>query len=957
MGATHAHVERRRASSRRRRGGDDPVLDPNLSFQRLHSEEGVHPFDSVEWEVREALITGEGGSVVFHQKDVEVPAGWSQMATNVTASKYFRGHLGTPERERSVKQLIGRVVDTLRAWGLEGGYFEDADSADVFRDELSCYLIQQKLAFNSPVWFNMGVDEHPQCSACFINAVTDDMESIMALAATEARLFKGGSGTGSNLSTLRSSLEPLNGGGIASGPVSFMKGYDAFAGVIKSGGKTRRAAKMVILNIDHPDIEEFIDCKADEERKAHALIDAGYDGSFNGVAYSSVFFQNSNNSVRVTDDFMQAVVDDGPWHTWAVLESERKMGTYRARDLWSRLADATWICGDPGLQFHDTVNRWHTCPESGEIQASNPCSEYMFLDDSACNLASLNLLKFRGEDGSFDTEQFEHCVDLVIAAQEIVVGFSRYPTESIARNSHLYRPLGIGYANLGALLMANGLAYDSDAGRAYAASVTALLTGAAYRTSARVAARMGPFEAYESNAWAMLDVMRQHQAAVDEVDDTLVPGSLLAAAKKAWAETVVLGERHGFRNAQASVLAPTGTIGFLMDCDTTGVEPDLALVKYKSLVGGGMMKIVNTTVPLSLQTLGYQTKQIADIIQYIDECDTIEGAPHLAPDHLPVFDCAIRPLRGDRAIEPLGHLRMMGAVQPFLSGAISKTVNMPNETTTEEIADAYLEAWRLGLKAVAIYRDGCKRTQPLNLTTEEIPPVPVEPVRTPDRERLPDERQAITHKFSIQGHEGYLTVGLYEDGRAGEIFVVMAKQGSAISGLMDAFATSTSIALQYGVPLRTLCDKFAHTRFEPQGFTRNPDIPIAKSITDYIFRWLALKFLPRDQRTPTPAEMQAEGEAAAVKPEDKGLDSVETPEVAGETTGIADDDSEETSAVTQGVEGLRRAAGALYSREAQEREISRYQADAPPCPVCGAITVRSGACYKCANCGATTGCS
>ena len=961
MGAAQAHVETRRVSTSRKRRGARPVPSDGLRYERWHSEEGVDPFDSVAWETREALITGEGGSVVFHQKEVEVPQGWSQMATNVTASKYFRGHLGTPEREHSVKQLVGRVVDTLRTWGIEGGYFDDGSAADVFRDELCCYLLQQKVAFNSPVWFNMGIDEHPQCSACFINSVTDDMESIMSLAATEARLFKGGSGTGSNLSTLRSSQEPLNGGGIASGPVSFMKGYDAFAGVIKSGGKTRRAAKMVILNIDHPDIEEFVNCKAEEERKAHALIDAGYDGSFNGEAYSSVFFQNSNNSVRVTDDFMTAVVEDRPWHTWAVLEPDRKMGTYRARDLWSQIAEATWICGDPGLQFHDSVNRWNTCPESGTIQASNPCSEYMFLDNSACNLASLNLLEFRKADGDFDCDQFEHCVSLVIAAQEIVVGFSRYPTEAIARNSHTYRPLGIGYANLGALLMANGLAYDSDVGRAYAAAVTGLLTGAAFRTSARIAGRMGPFEAYEDNAGSMLGVMRQHQAALDGIDDTLVPDSLLAAARTAWEDTVALGTVHGFRNAQASVLAPTGTIGFLMDCDTTGVEPDLALVKYKSLVGGGMMKIVNTTVPLALATLGYSGKQITDIVAFVDEHDTIEDAPHLLPEHLPVFDCAIRPLHGRRSIEPQGHLRMMGAVQPFLSGAISKTVNMPGETTAEEIGDAYLEAWKLGLKAVAIYRDGCKRTQPLNLSTDEMRDAETAaPVRNPVRERLPDERQAITHKFSIQGHEGYLTVGLYEDGRPGEIFVVMAKQGSTISGLMDAFATATSIAMQYGVPLATLCDKFAHTRFEPQGFTRNKEIPIAKSITDYIFRWLALKFLPREMRTPTPAEIQAEDAAnAPVRPADKGLDSLETVEVAKAAPDGEDDDSDcvADSTPMQGVEGLRRAAGALYSREAQEREISRYQADAPPCPVCGAITMRSGACYKCANCGATTGCS
>ena len=939
-----------------------------LRVERYNSVQGTDPFEMVQWERRDALITGEQGKVVFHQKDVEVPRSWSQMATNVTASKYFRGHLGTPEREDSVRQLVGRVVDTLRTWAIRGGYLDD-ESAGIFRDELAHYLLHQKVAFNSPVWFNMGIEEHAQCSACFINSVTDDMESIMSLAATEARLFKGGSGTGTNLSALRSSCEPLNGGGEASGPVSFMRGYDSFAGVIKSGGKTRRAAKMVILDIDHPDIEEFIRCKSEEEKKAWALIDAGYDGSFNGEAYSSVFFQNSNNSVRITDDFMQAVVDDGEWETLARLDPSKVMDTYQARYLWRQIAEAAWVCGDPGLQFDTTINRWHTSANSGRINASNPCSEFMFLDDSACNLASLNLLKFRRSDGSYDTEQFEHCVAATILAQEIIVGFSRYPTEGIGRNSHLYRPLGIGYANLGALLMAAGMPYDSDEGRSYAATLTALLTGAAYRTSAHIAHHMGAFEGYKDNAAPMMRVMEQHRAALEALDTSSVPSTVRSAARRSWDEAIEYGRHWGYRNAQVSVLAPTGTIGFLMDCDTTGIEPEMALVKYKKLVGGGLMKIVNTTVPEALKSMGYSKAQRAEISEYIDDHDTIEGAPHLLDEHVAVFDCAFKPTQGERCIEPKGHLRMMGAVQPFLSGAISKTVNMPHDTTVEEIEDTYLEAWKQGLKSVAIYRDGCKRTQPVDLgeKEEEAPKVETVVEHRPVRERLPDERSAITHKFSIQGHEGYVTVGMYEDGRPGEIFIVMSKQGSTISGLMDGFATSTSIALQYGVPLETLCEKFSHVRFEPQGFTTNPDIPIAKSITDYIFRWMALRFLPREKRTPTPAEMAAEAESGAEDkptagtPEVTSIDSLEAMAVAAQKhadgNGNGNGNGNGRSSNAQGVEGLARAADALYAQAEMDRANAKFQEDAPPCPVCGSITVRSGACYKCANCGATTGCS
>jgi len=946
--------------------GIDPRPDRTFRIERRHTHPGQDPMDSVEWEKREALITGEGGKVVFRQEDVGVPQSWSQMATNVTASKYFRGHLGTPEREHSVRQLVGRVVTTLRKWGMRGGYFDSAGDADTFRDELTWYLLNQKAAFNSPVWFNMGIDPHAQCSACFINSVSDDMESIMALAATEARLFKGGSGTGTNLSALRSSREPLNGGGEASGPVSFMRGYDSFAGVIKSGGKTRRAAKMVILDIDHPDIEEFIGCKANEEKKAWALIDAGYDGSFNGEAYSSVFFQNSNNSVRVTDEFMRAVEWDDSWQTRARLDPAKVMDTYGAQHLWKEIAEATWVCGDPGLQFDSTINRWHTCANSGRINASNPCSEFMFVDDSACNLASLNLLRFLRTDGSFDTEQFEHCVALVVLAQEIIVGFSRYPTEGIGRNSHLFRPLGIGYANLGALLMAKGMAYDSDEGRDYAATVTALLTGASYRTSSQIARQMGPFEKYASNEGPMMRVMQQHSAALDEIESDVVPSSLRGAARRSWDEAIAYGRQWGYRNAQVSVLAPTGTIGFLMDCDTTGIEPEMALVKYKKLVGGGVMKIVNTTVPRALGTLGYGESEIKDVLAWIDRTDTIEGAPHVTDEHLTVFDCAFKAAGGERCIEPKGHLRMMGAVQPFLSGAISKTVNMPHECTVEDIADTYMEAWKLGLKAVAIYRDGCKRTQPLNVdNAEDSEPQAVETVvveRKPQRERLPDERVAVTHKFSIQGHEGYVTVGMYEDGRPGEIFIVMSKQGSTLRGVMDAFATAISIALQYGVPLDTLCDKFSHTRFEPQGFTTNPDIRIAKSITDYIFRWLALKFLPAEQRAPTPAETLAAAEKGEPPPASSGganVDSLETMELAAANAEKADEEpgNGNGSSNLQGVEGLARAADALYAQAAQDRAAAKFQTDAPPCPVCGSITVRSGACYKCGNCGATTGCS
>src|SRR6476620_4301833 len=816
---------------------------PGLVFPRFFTESGVDPFDEVEWDLRSAVIGNERGEVVFEQQDVEIPRFWSQLATNIVVSKYFRGQIGTPEREKSVKQLIGRVVDTISEWATKKKNFASEDDQQAFSDDLKHLLVYQKAAFNSPVWFNVGFEKAPQCSACFINSVQDTMESILGLAKTEGMLFKFGSGTGSNLSSIRSSREVLAGGGTASGPVSFMKGFDAFAGVIKSGGKTRRAAKMVILNAEHPDIVEFINCKVEEEKKAWALIDAGYDGSFTGVAYGSVFFQNSNNSVRVTDEFMRAVLDDGDWTTRAVT-SGQPMQTYKARDLMRQIAEGTWICGDPGMQFDTTINDWHTCPNTARINASNPCSEYMFLDDTACNLSSINLMKFVDESGELDATAFDAACRTLITAQEILVDNSSYPTEAIARNSHAYRPLGLGYANLGALLMSRGLPYDGDSGRDYAAAITAVMHGAAFAQSSKIARdHGGPFSGYEPNREPFLRVMRKHRAALKDIDRTHVPKDLLQAAKNVWDEAVEMGEQYGYRNAQATVLAPTGTIGFMMDCDTTGVEPDIALVKYKKLVGGGLMKIVNQTVPMALQKLGYSAQQIKEIIEYIDENETIEGAPHIKESHLPVFDCAFKPARGVRSIHYMGHIKMVGAVQPFISGAISKTVNVPKDATVEEIQQAYIDSWRLGTKAVSIYRDGSKRTQPLNTSRdkEKVAAAAVDP--GPRRRKLPDERHALTHKFDIQGHEGYITVGLFEDGTPGEIFLVMAMEGSTISGFADAFAQASSYALQYGVPLQALVDKFSHVRFEPSGMTRNPEIRFAKSIVDYIFRWLASKFM------------------------------------------------------------------------------------------------------------------
>jgi ribonucleoside-diphosphate reductase alpha chain len=908
-----------------------PSVVPGLVFPRFFTEAGVDPFNEVEWDRRAAVIGNERGEVVFEQRDVEIPRFWSQQATNIVVSKYFRGQIGTPEREYSVKQLIGRVVDTITEWARTQKYFAGDEDLQAFSDDLKHILVYQKAAFNSPVWFNCGFEKAPQCSACFINSVQDTMDSILTLARTEGMLFKFGSGTGTNLSPIRSSKELLAGGGTASGPVSFMKGYDAFAGVIKSGGKTRRAAKMVILDADHPDIVEFINCKVEEEKKAWALIDAGYDGSFTGPAYSSVFFQNSNNSVRVTDDFMRAVLDDSTWDTHAVVDG-RVMDTYKARDLMRLIAEGTHVCGDPGMQFDTTINEWHTCSQTARIYASNPCSEYMFLNDSACNLASINLMKFVKDDGEFDVVAYKAAIRTLITAQEIIVDNASYPTKSIGENSHAYRPLGLGYANLGALLMSRGLPYDSDAGRDYAAALTALMTGEAFAQSARIARdHGGPFSGYEPNREPFLRVMRKHRDSMRDVNARNVPSDLYTTARSSWDDAVELGEQFGYRNAQATVLAPTGTIGFMMDCDTTGVEPDIALVKYKKLVGGGLMKIVNQTVPMALRKLGYTQPQIDAIVDYIDKNETIEGAPALKESHLAVFDCAFKAAKGQRSIHYMGHIKMMGATQPFISGAISKTVNVPKEATVDEIMQAYIQSWKLGAKAISIYRDGSKRTQPLNTSRDKTPAevaaqAASDLVTRPVRRKLPDERQAITHKFDIQGHEGYITVGLFEDGQPGEIFLVMAKEGSTISGFADAFAQAISYALQYGVPLQALVDKFSHVRFEPSGMTRNPEIRFAKSIVDYIFRWMASKFLS--------AEAQFHAGVNG-----RELDEHGHGHVAGASEPAAP---------------APKTAAALSPTS---YSTIQNQEDAPPCSTCGAIMIRSGACYKCSNCGNTSGCA
>src|SRR6184192_3140302 len=835
-----------------RRNGNGHKPKVGLRFERYFTPPDSHAYDLVEWERRTAAITSEKGQVIFEQKDVEVPRSWSQLAINVVAQKYFRGSPGSPERETSVRQIIDRVVETLAKWGREGNYFATDEDAANWAEELRYLLVTQHASFNSPVWFNIGIPSRSQqASACFINSVQDNMESILDLAKTEGMLFKFGSGTGTNLSVLRSSKEQLSGGGTASGPVSFMRGYDSFAGSIKSGGTTRRAAKMVILNADHPDVLDFIRCKAEEEKKAWALIEAGYNVGFNvpGGAYDSVQFQNANHSVRVTDDFMRAVIDDKEWETHAIVGG-RTIDTYKARDVMHEIADAAWICGDPGLQFDTTIQDWNVVSNTGRINATNPCSEFVFLDDTACNLLSLNLMKFQNEKGTFDVDRFRRAVDICFTGQEILVSNASYPTPAIAKNSEALRPLGLGYANIGALLMSMGLAYDSDEGRRFAGGITSIMTGRAFAQSARMAQVKGPFSEYAKNREPMLRVMEKHRAAAHQLTSSPESADVVNAARSTWDEAVKLGRAHGYRNAQATVLAPTGTIGLMMDCDTTGIEPDLALVKYKKLVGGGLLKIVNTTVPAALRKLGYDEAKVKEIVEYIDENDTIEGAPHLQDEHLKVFDCAFKPVKGTRSIAPMGHVRMMAAVQPFISGSMSKTVNLPTEATVEDIEQTYLESWKLGLKCIAIYRDGCKRSQPLSTSRDKenkaVAAAPDVEYRAM-RRKLPDERKAVTHKFDIAGHEGYLTVGLYEDGMPGELFVTMAKEGSTISGLMDAFATQTSYALQFGVPLKFMVDKFTHMRFEPSGFTKNPEIPIAKSIVDYIFRWMAAHFLPAQE--------------------------------------------------------------------------------------------------------------
>ena len=935
-------------AARKPNGSHSKAVLKGLHFERRFTPPGSHAFDLVEWERRTAAIIGEKGQVIFEQKDVEVPRSWSQLAINVVAQKYFRGGVGTPERETSVRQLIDRVVETLAGWGREGGYFATEEDAENWSQELRYLLVTQHASFNSPVWFNIGVPGRAQQgSACFINSVEDSMESILELVKTEGMLFKFGSGTGTNLSVLRSSKEQLSGGGTASGPVSFMKGYDSFAGSIKSGGTTRRAAKMVILNADHPDVLDFIRCKAEEEKKAWALIEAGYNVGFNvpGGAYDSVQFQNANHSVRLSDEFMDAVVEDRNWETKAIVGG-RVIDTYKARTLWREIADAAWICGDPGLQFDTTIQDWNVVPNTGRINATNPCSEFVFLDDTACNLLSLNLMKFQNEQGRVDVDRLRRAIDICFTGQEILVSNASYPTPAIGKNSEALRPLGLGYANLGALLMSMGLAYDSDEGRRFAGGITAIMTGRAFAQSARMAQVKGPFSEFARNREPMLRVMEKHRQAAHELPTSPESAEVVDAARETWDEAVKLGRAHGYRNAQATVLAPTGTIGLMMDCDTTGIEPDLALVKYKKLVGGGLLKIVNTTVPAALRKLGYEEQLVKEIVEYIDDNDTIEGAPHLTEDHLKVFDCAFKPVKGMRSIAPMGHVRMMAAVQPFISGSMSKTVNLPTEATVEDIEQTYLESWKLGLKCIAIYRDGCKRSQPLSTSRDkdagrESAAVPGEVEYHAMRRKLPDERKAVTHKFDIQGHEGYLTVGMFDDGTPGELFVTMAKEGSTISGLMDAFATQTSYALQFGVPLKFMVDKFSHMRFEPSGFTKNKEIPIAKSIVDYIFRWMASHFMPVEEQdeagiirrepaatvTPVPTSASTTTPPAELKPTATELKVIAAPTTNG----------------NGGHGGVQR--------------IAFVNTDAPACPDCGAITVRSGSCYKCLNCGATTGCS
>ena len=994
------------------RDGDVTKVRPGhtgMEVPRVFSTEGVSPFDQVDWDLRTAEIKDERGRVIFQQTDCEIPRSWSQLATNVVASKYFYGEINTPERETSVKQLVNRVTRTIADWGREDGYFATADDAGRFYDELTALCLNQYGSFNSPVWFNVGLFhqyglagaannwrwdaetravvranssyEWPQSSACFIQSVGDDMQDIMRLATSEAMLFKFGSGTGTDLSTLRSSREKLAGGGKPSGPVSFMRVYDAIASVIKSGGKTRRAAKMQTLKVWHPDVLEFIECKTKEEKKAQTLIRSGYEANFNGEAYSSVMFQNANLSVRATDAFLRAVEAGGEWTTRAVTTG-RPMSTHPAGELMDKIAEGTWLCGDPGMQYEDTIQRWHTCPNTAPINSSNPCSEYMFIDDSACNLASMNLMKFRREDGTFDGGAFRAAARVFITAQEILVDRASYPTDRITANSHKFRPLGLGYANLGSLLMASGLPYDSEEGRALAGAITAIMHGQAYLTSAEHAANVGPFEGFALNREPMLRVMEMHRDSVEAIGPH-APADLLEQARGVWDACLDAGRAHGYRNSQVTVLAPTGTIAFMMDCDTTGVEPDIALVKYKSLAGGGVLKIVNRTVPMALRKLGYDEPAVSGVLDYIDGRDTIEGAPGLLDEHLPVFDCAFAPPQGGRSIHYQGHLRMMSAVQPFLSGAISKTVNMPNEATVEDVREAYLEGWRIGLKALAIYRDGSKGSQPVNTKAEPDPsaeekkaPAAAKPEPTPPRasvpgvevpavvpvasssnlprrERLPHTRRSLTHKFDIQGHEGYVNVGFYPDGRPGELFITMAKEGSTIGGLMDVLGTSISIGLQYGVPLEVFVNKFAHSRFEPAGFTKNPDIPIAKSIADYIFRWLGMEFIPgyREANAPQRPADEPPAPGPVVKVNGHRSATIADLEHAEAVLGTG------PSHAAPAAPSYHHLPEADDTVESRDKQFASFQSDAPSCDNCGALTVRCGTCYRCFNCGNSMGCS
>ncbi len=920
-----------------------------LRFERRFTTEGTHPFDEVEWEERDAVI-GNPESPAFEQYGVEFPKSWSQNATNIVAQKYFRGPLGSPERERSVKQMVGRVAGTIAGWGRDGGYFASDADADAFEAELTHILLHQKAAFNSPVWFNVGFEEHPQCSACFILSVEDTMDSILDWNTKEGRIFRGGSGSGINLSNIRGSVEQLSKGGLASGPVSFMRGADSWAGTIKSGGKTRRAAKMVVLDVDHPDIEHFIWCKAKEEDKAAALRDAGFDMSIDGDGFTSIQYQNANNSVRVSDAFMEAVDAGSDWDLLARKDGSTTK-TLPAQNLMDQIAEAAWRCADPGVQYDTTINRWHTCPESGRINASNPCSEYMHVDDSACNLASINLMKFRRADGSFDTAEFEHVVDTVFLAQEIVVGPSSYPTEEIGANARRFRQLGLGYANLGAYLMSNGLPYDSEQGREIAAAITALMTGRGYRKSAEIAAAVGPYEEYAKNREPHNKVMRMHRDASYEIADEAPDAALLEAACRSWDEAVVLGEEHGYRNAQATVLAPTGTISFLMDCDTTGIEPDFSLVKYKELVGGGQMTIVNRSVDLALRTLGYNETQIEQIEAYINDKGTIIGAPELDDAHLEVFDVAV----GERAISHMGHIQMMSATQPFLSGAISKTVNLPETATVGDIAEAYIEGWKGGLKALAIYRDGSKTAQALRTDAqdskeEESPaadPVPV-------RRRMPAERQSITHKFSIAGQEGYITAGKYEDDTVGEIFLTdIGKEGSTLRGMMNAFATAVSIGLQYGVPLEVLVNKFSYMRFDPEGMTKNPEIPFAKSMPDYIMRWLASRFI-EDIDTHEDLGILTAG----VRARKEAQQALFNPDTSGPSNGAANGNGGNGTAEVKTQPGKTVAAASAMTDTPPvvPAKMNKSLELGPACDQCGGMMQRTGSCYTCTQCGNNTGC-